>query len=68
MCLLENFIVQRVQRKRERAGQSGKKRKFIKEKMGGGWLAFKKNQCPPFLTGSFLYSDNEKFSEGMVNF
>ena len=32
------------------------------------WLALKENQCPSFLTGSFLYPDNEKFSEGIVNF
>ena len=30
--------VRRVQRKKERAGQSGKKRKFIREKREGDWL------------------------------
>ena len=31
-------------------------------------LALKESQRPRFLTGSFLYSAKEKFSEGMVNF
>ena len=26
------------------------------------------NKGPPFLMGSFLYTTNEKFSEGMLNF
>ena len=30
--------IRRVQRKREQAGQSGKKRKFIRGKRGGDWL------------------------------
>ena len=32
------------------------------------WLDLKASQCPPFLTGSFLYPTNEKFSEWMLNF
>ena len=56
-----------VQRKREWAKQSGKKREFIRGETRG-WLALEKNPCPPFLTRSFLYPANEKFSEGMVNF
>ena len=32
-----------------------------------GWLALQ-DQCPPFLTGSFLNLNSENFSEQMVNF
>ena len=67
MLRLENIIVRQVWNKREWAGQSGKKRKFIRGKTRG-WLALENNPGPPFLTVSFLYSANEKFSERMVNF
>ena len=41
--------VRRVQRKRQQAGQSGKKREiYYREKRG--WLALKENKCLPFLT------------------
>lgn len=44
-----------------------RKRKFFRGTTRR-WLALDKNQCLPFLMGSFLYPANEKFCEGMVNF
>ena len=38
--------VRRVQRKKERAGQSGKKRKFIREKREGDWLLRRTSVLP----------------------
>ena len=60
--VMKSITVSRVQRKREWAGQSDKKRKFIWGKTRG-WLALEKNQCPPFLMGSFLYCCSHTFWE-----
>ena len=58
------LAIRRGQRNREQAGQSGKKRKFIRGKRG--WRALRENQRSPFLMESFLYPTNEKLFEGMV--